>query len=183
MLDVLASRWHLLFIRGVVSVAFGIVALVLSQLTIDALGILFGLYALVDGWLALALALRMRRRPGFGSLICEALVSIGASVIILARSLALPLPALQTIVPTWMIFRGITVLALSFEVHEEVSGAWPLPLAAALSILCGLLLIVAFSSSVQAIVWVLTLYSLAVGAAMMTLALRFRRFADEIPVV
>jgi uncharacterized membrane protein HdeD (DUF308 family) len=86
-------------------------------------------------------------------------------------------------VSTWAIFRGITVIALSIELHEEVSGAWSLPLAAALSILCGLLLMVGFNPSAQAMVWILTLYSLAVGTAMMTLALRFRRFAAEIPVV
>ena len=183
MLGVLASRWYLLLIRGVVSVGFGIIALVLSHLTIGALGILFGLYALADGWLALALALRMRRRPGFGSLICEALVSIGAGLIILAVTVALPPSVVQTIVSTWIIFRGITWIALSIELHEEVSGAWPLPLAAALSILCGFALMVGFDTSVQALVWVLTLYSLAVGTAMMTLAFRFRRFAAEIPVV
>lgn len=182
MLGVLASRWYLLFIRGGISLAFGVFVLVLSHLTIRALGILFGMYALADGLLALVLALLMRRRPGFGSLICETLVSIGAGIITLALSVALPPPALQTIVSIWVIFRGVTVIALSIELQDEVSGAWPLPLAATLSILCGLVMF-GLNTSVQAMVWVLALYSLAVGTAMMTLALRFRRFAGEIPVV
>ena len=182
MLSVLVARWYLLLARGLASIAFGVFALVLSHLTVGALTILLGLYALLDGSLALALTVRMRGRAGFGSLMCETLVSVVTGIVAMALS-ALPPTALLSIASTWVIFRGIALIALSIELREEVSGAWPLPLAAAVSILCGFVLMLGFETAgALAMVWILAVYGVAVGIALMVLALRFQRFAAEIPV-
>jgi uncharacterized membrane protein HdeD (DUF308 family) len=181
MLRVFVARWRILFVRGILSIAFGFFALVLSQLTSQALILAFGLYALVDGFLAFALAVRMRGQAGFGSLMCEALASFGAGLLTLALS-TVPAMALLTIIAAWVVFRGICVIVLSIELHEEVSGAWPLPVAGALSILCGALLKLGPEPGPLTVVWVVALYAVAVGTAMTVLAVHFRRFAAEIPV-
>jgi uncharacterized membrane protein HdeD (DUF308 family) len=89
-LNVLVSRWYRLLGPGVVSIAFGVFVPLFSHMTVQALTIVFGVYAFLAGALALALGVRMRGPAGFGSLLCDALASIGAGVAAMLLSM-LPL--------------------------------------------------------------------------------------------
>ena len=68
MLTVLAGQWPVLLLRAVIAILFGVLALVWPGLTLGALIILFGAYALVDGIAALVMAVASRGLQGFGSL-------------------------------------------------------------------------------------------------------------------
>jgi uncharacterized membrane protein HdeD (DUF308 family) len=54
MLAYLTRHWWSVALRGVLAVAFGVVAWIWPNITLHALVLLFGFYALVDGLLALA---------------------------------------------------------------------------------------------------------------------------------
>jgi uncharacterized membrane protein HdeD (DUF308 family) len=54
MLEYLTRHWWSVALRGVLAVAFGVVAWIWPHITVHALVLLYGFYALVDGLLALA---------------------------------------------------------------------------------------------------------------------------------
>ena len=66
------------------AVLFGMLVLFWPGLTPTTLVLPFGTYALVDGVVALIIAFTARDLQGFGSLLFEGLVHIGAGVIALA---------------------------------------------------------------------------------------------------
>ena len=79
MLDVLARNWWALALQGVVAILFGLAALIWPGLTLTALVLLFGAYALVDGVFAAVAALaRAGRERRWWVLLLEGLLGIAA---------------------------------------------------------------------------------------------------------
>src|SRR5213082_1308003 len=57
MLHALARNWWLLLLRGIAAVVFGILAFIMPGLTLLTLIVLYGVYALFDGVVAIAAAI------------------------------------------------------------------------------------------------------------------------------
>src|SRR5512138_1795361 len=82
----MATRWWALVIRGLAAITFGILAFVKPSISLLALVILWGAYALVDGVFAIVLSIRGARVvQGWGWLLAGGLVSIGAGVFAFLR--------------------------------------------------------------------------------------------------
>jgi uncharacterized membrane protein HdeD (DUF308 family) len=60
----LVHNWPLLVVRGVAAIVFGVVAFGAPTLSLSVLVFLFGAYALADGVLAMASAIRGARASG-----------------------------------------------------------------------------------------------------------------------
>lgn len=181
MLAVLAAQWGLLLFRGVMGVLFGIVALIWPGLTLMALVALFGAYALIDGGVALILAFSARGNPGFGSLLAEAIFGIGAGVVTFLYP-GITAIALLAVIAAWAILTGIAALASAFALRRELAGEWPLPVAGALSLVLGILLLLQPGAGALAVVWLIAMYALLAGSVMIALALRLRQFAQEMRI-
>jgi uncharacterized membrane protein HdeD (DUF308 family) len=177
MLTVLAADWALLLFRASIALLFGIVALAWPELTPIALVFLFSGYALVDGIAALIVAFGASGCPGFGSLLFEGLVRLGASVIALAasRHVALALPAFLA---AWAGLSGVGEVAVAVVLRREMAGEWPLPIAGALSLLVAMFLMIS-RGGMPALVWLIGPYSILFGFALVALALRLRRLSRE----
>ena len=57
MIGLFTKNWWVLLLRGIVAVLFGILAITRPGITLAALVLLFGMYALVDGCFALFAAI------------------------------------------------------------------------------------------------------------------------------
>ena len=173
----LAMNWPFLALRAAVAAIFGMAAILLPSISLRNLVMLFGAYAAVDGALALIVALASRGVPGFGRLLFEAVVRIGVGFFAFLAP-ALTALALTKIVAVWAVASGVAAIAVALGLRREVSGEWPLPLAGALSLLSGLLL-VALPATPE-LNWVIGPYALLFGFTLLALALRLRQLAFEI---
>jgi uncharacterized membrane protein HdeD (DUF308 family) len=179
MLASLAANWSLLLCRGALAILFGILIFLWTGLTLTELVFLFGAYALVDGILALFVALRTRSLPGFGSLLFEGFVRIAAGVCVFAYP-GITETSLLMSFASWVILSGIAEIVLAMALSEEVSGEWPLPVAGTLSISLGVWLMMLSNPAVLALE--IGFYALIFGMTLMALALRLRQLAQEMPV-
>jgi len=179
MLASLAANWSLLMYRGGLAILFGILILLWTGLTLAGLTFLFGAYALVDGILALVVALRTRSLPGFGSLLFEGFVRIAAGGCVFAYP-SITETSLLMYFASWVILSGIAEIVIAIELSDEVSGEWPLPVAGTLSISLGVWLIVLSNPEVLALE--MGFYALIFGITLTALALRLRQLSQEIPV-
>ena len=94
----LLSNYRTMFLfRGIAAVLFGIIALVWPSITLSALVLVFGVFAVISGITAVAAALRNTEFPGWGFLLFEGILGILAGAIALAwpgnRSARFHLPA------------------------------------------------------------------------------------------
>jgi uncharacterized membrane protein HdeD (DUF308 family) len=139
---------------------------------------LFAAYAAVDGVLALILALSVNGVPGFGSLLFEALVRVGVAIFAFASPARAAL-ALNDVFAGWAVLSGIAAIAVAVALRRELSGEWPLPLAGAVSVLSGVLLVTVGAPDLR---WVAGPFALLFALTLVALARRFRQLAEEIAV-
>ena len=171
-LETLTERWWIPVFRGIAAIIFGVLALVAPKLGLLALVVMWGVCAIVDGAFNLSLAGWASRAGGrWGWYVFEGLVSIAAGVFAFAYP-GLTAMARLFVIAAWAIVTGIIEIAASIELRHAVSGEWMLALAGVLSIALGILLFVHPASGALAVVWLIGLYAVAFGSALIGLGVR-----------
>jgi uncharacterized membrane protein HdeD (DUF308 family) len=170
-----ATSWWALALRGLVTVLFGLAALLWPGLILAVLIVLFGAYALVDGVLAVVAAFRSSgrgmRRP---LLLIEGAISIlfGILVLLLPSLTAL---ALLYIIAFWAILSGIARIVMAIMLHREIENEWSIALSGVLSVVLGITLVLLPDAGLIAYTWLIGLLALAVGFALIYYAFSVRR--------
>ncbi|WP_208882869.1 HdeD family acid-resistance protein [Streptomyces sp. PBH53] len=169
----------LLGARGMAAVVFGAVTPAWPQVTVVALALVFGAYALADGALLMATAWRHRRarRPA------AACAGAGVLSVVAAAATALwPDPTALTLVVmagAWAITTGCLKLWAATRMrHERHARLWRI--SAAASVAAGVLLWLRPDTGAPAIALILSLYALVVGGIRPAAAWReYRTHADH----
>ncbi|HEV8164756.1 MAG TPA: DUF308 domain-containing protein, partial [Actinomycetota bacterium] len=168
--------WWSVALRGVLAVAFGVVAWIWPHITVHALVLLYGFYALVDGLLALAALLvggsLVRERRVW--LLVEGVAGIAAGVIAFLWP-GITALVLLYLIAAWAIATGILEIAAAVWLRRELRGEWLLALGGVVSVLFGVFLIVRPGEGAIAVVWLIGLFAIVFGVALIGLGLRLRR--------
>ena len=180
MLIPLANNWGILLLRGVLSIAFGLMALLVPAITLAALILLFGVYAFADGVLALITAIGGRGRRGFWSLLLGGIAGIAAGVITFLYP-GLTAITLLFVVAWWAIFSGAMAIASAIALRKELNGEWALGLSGILSMIFGVLLLLQWQVGLLAMVWIIGIYAIAAGIVLIPLAFRLRSLSHRGP--
>jgi uncharacterized membrane protein HdeD (DUF308 family) len=170
---VLVRNWWALALRGALAVLFGVVAFVMPGLTLAVLIALFGAYALIDGILAIVAGVKAaEHHERFGSLLWRGAVGIAAGLV------AFILPAatavvLTLIVGVWAMITGVLEIVAAVHLHRA-HGEWLLIASGVLSVVFGIMLVVAPGFGMLTLVWIIGGYAIVFGLIMLILAFRLR---------
>ena len=167
----LSENWWVLALRGLLAVLFGFAALVLPLGTLEAVGRLFGAYAILEG--ALVVLIGMRGTQYRGAFLSEGAFGIVAGLVALAWPGVTALVLLY-VIAIWAILSGIAEIIAAVALRREIEGEWVLFLVGVLSVVLGVAMAVLPSVGVLSLIWLVGLYALAVGVAMIVLAFRVR---------
>ncbi|MBB4935047.1 uncharacterized membrane protein HdeD (DUF308 family) [Lipingzhangella halophila] len=172
MLEFLARDWWVLTVRGAAAIVFGLLALLWPGITLLALAVVFGVYALADGVLAALASVRTgsaHRLP----LVLEAIFGLvfGAAAIIWPGITVL---VLVVVIGAWAFATGIFEIFTAVRLRAELEGEWLLILAGILSVLFGLLVWFWPVTAAVAVAWIIGVYALVFGAVLFVLSLRLR---------
>src|SRR5574339_450652 len=177
----LSQNWWLLVLRGVLGILFGIAAFVWPGITLLTLIILFGVYAIVDGAVAVGTGLsRTKDSPRWWTFLVEGLLSIGAGVV------ALIWPGVTTlvliyIIAGWAIFTGILEIVATIRLRHEITNEWMLALGGLISVALGVLLFFQPAAGSLAIVWTIASYAVIFGVLLVVLGFRLRNWRAPEP--
>jgi uncharacterized membrane protein HdeD (DUF308 family) len=176
LLQRLAKHWWVFVIRGVLAILFGIGAFFWPGITLAALILVFGAYAVVDGAFALVAAFANRgAHEGFPwALLLVGLVGVGAGLLTFFYP-GLTAFALLFFIAFWNIVRGIFEIVVAIRLRKELEGEGWLMLGGAASVLFGLLLIARPGAGALALLWL-------IGAiVMIALGFRLKGAARHVP--
>src|SRR3989441_6792602 len=153
MTTVLLRNWWALALRGVLAILLGVAVVVLPGVTLAALVVLFGAYALVDGVLAIIAGVRAaERHERWWSPVLKGLAGIAAGVVTFVQP-ALTALALLYLIGGWGIVTGI--LEIVAAVHPPPApGAGVFVPHGVLSFLFGLLLLLLPRAGLPTLPWV-----------------------------
>jgi uncharacterized membrane protein HdeD (DUF308 family) len=178
MCALLAQNWWAVALRGVFAVLFGLIALAVPGATILSLVLFFSAYMLVDGVFGIVAAVRAARQgERWGLLILEGLANIAVGVI------AFVWPGLTAItfvllLAAWSLISGGLMLGAAFRL-SQAHGRWWLALGGIVSIVFGVLLVMAPVLGAVVLTWWLGAYALIFGIALLVLAFKLRGRKDD----
>jgi uncharacterized membrane protein HdeD (DUF308 family) len=171
---VLARNWWALALRGLVAVLFGIAAFSMPGITLTALVLLYGAFALVDGVFAVAAALigRTHGMPWWAMLV-QGLFGIAIGILTFAWPEITAL-ALLYVIAAWAVVTGVFEIVTAIRLRKEIQGEWLLALSGALSVCFGLALVVYPGAGALAVVWLIGAYAITFGVLLIVLGFRLR---------
>jgi uncharacterized membrane protein HdeD (DUF308 family) len=169
------GHWWALALRGAIAILFGLAALLRPGIALEALILLFGAYALVDGVFAIVGVFGGTRggTPRW-LLVIEGIAGI------LAGLIAFVLPGLTAIlllylIAAWAVITGISEIATAIRLRQEITGEWALIIGGALSIIFGVILaVIGPVAGLFSLVWLIGVYALAFGILMLITAFQVR---------
>lgn len=174
MTEWLSAGWKFLIIRGVVGIAFGVMVIVWPDITILALVVVWGVWALLDGVGSLAQAFQRGSSGGR-----RVLLVVMGIIALIAAIFAISNPFSAAAVLTWIIGIWLIVRGL-FELFGAFSSARPAPrwlllLSAAFSLVIGILCVGHPATMTFAFVIWLGIMAIAWGVAFLVAGLVSRR--------
>ncbi len=174
MLSLFAGRWWAVLLRGIVVLAFGVLAFAWPGVTVATLVLLFGFYALMDGIFSLVSAIGGRRhREDRWLLVLEGIVGIWAGIVTL-RSPAITAVALVFFISIWAMATGFLRIVAAMRLRKEISGEVWLALSGVLSVLFAFMLMLNPGIGVIALIWLIGGYALMMGVFLILLGVELR---------
>ncbi len=177
--DQLARYWWLVALRGIAAILFGVLAFVWPGITLAVLVILFGAYALVDGILGLIAALRGETQHRL-ALALEGVVSVVAGLVAFVWP-GLTALALLYIIAFWAIVTGALEIFAAVRLRRIITNELGLIIGGVLSVLFGIVLLVAPGAGALAVVFLIGAYAIVFGIALLGLAWRLREHSQTAP--
>ncbi len=168
----LAKNWWLLVLRGVAAILFGILTVVWPGASLASLVILFGAYALVEGFTSLVFAFTAEGR--MGTWILHALFGIAAGILTFVYP-GITAISLYAIIAGWAIITGIVEIVVASQLRGMVEGVGAVVFAGIVSILFGAMLVALPVAGVVALVSVIATMAIMSGIAWVTFGVRLHR--------
>ncbi len=181
MIQAMAQSWWLFALRGVAAIIFGVLAFVSPGATILALVLVFGIYAVVDGGLAVIAAFQMRGAVDrWWVVLLEGLAGIVVGIIAIVYP-QITAGALLLLIAFWAVFTGIMEIIAAIRLRREINNEWSLILAGVLSVILGVILVAYPAAGAVGLVWAIGAYAVLFGVMMLYLAFRLRGISTSQP--
>jgi uncharacterized membrane protein HdeD (DUF308 family) len=173
-----ADRWLMVGMRGLLTVFFGILALLWPGLTLAALVLLFGAYALVDGVFALVVGVRSK----WWGVALIGVLGIVAGLVTF-RYPGLTALSLLYLIAAWAVVRGVFEIIAAIRLRRELTNEWLLILSGVASIVFGVLLYLFPGAGALSVVWLIGAFALWLGMLMLFLAFRLKKLPERVAEV
>jgi len=176
----LISNFRTMFLfRGIAAVLFGVIALVWPKLTLSALVLVFGVFAVISGITAVVAALRNTEFPGWGLLLLQGILGI------LAGAIALVFPGITALaflylLAAWAIITGILEVIAPLSFPMSTGRAVLMVLAGALSVIFGILIAAQPAAGLLAVVWLIGVYAILFGIMYIVVYFESRSLAASV---
>jgi uncharacterized membrane protein HdeD (DUF308 family) len=175
--SVLADNWWKLLLRGVIAIAFGVLTFMQPGISLSALVLVFGAYALVDGVLAIWTAIAGRGQiEHWVVLLLGGLGGVGIGV------LTFMVPGITAIVlefyiAFWAILVGMLGIVTGVRLRKEISGEWALILSGILAVVFGAYIISQPINGALSILSILATFAILYGILLSMVAFKVKSLA------
>jgi uncharacterized membrane protein HdeD (DUF308 family) len=181
MLHALAKGWWLLLLRGIASIIFGVLAFAWPGLTLVTLVLFYGAFVLIDGVIALIAAFSSGPKPvPTWWLVVVGLLSIAAGIVTFMMP-GITAILLVLFMGAWALVHGIFEIIGAIQLRKEIDNEWMLILSGVVSVLFGLIVLIAPGAGALGLIWVIAAYSIVFGITFIALALRLRKHSHAQP--
>ena len=162
MQQLLNNYRNMFLFRGIAAIVFGVLTLVWPKLTILALVVLFGIFAIISGIAVVAAALQNREEHGWGLLLFEGILwlLVGAVALVWPGVTALSFLYLLAV---WAVITGILEMIAPLSFPMSGGRGVLMVLSGLISIIFGIVIAVQPVSGLLAVTWLIGIYAIVFG--------------------
>jgi uncharacterized membrane protein HdeD (DUF308 family) len=172
--DVLTRNWGWIVMRGVVAILFGILAFAMPGITLAALVLVWGVYALADGIAAIVAGFKMKAWP----LIVIGIIGIAAGVATFVYP-GITALVLLTFIAGWAFVTGIFQIITAIRFRKVIQNEWMLAFSGVLSVAFGAIMFARPGAGALAVVWIIGCYALLTGVLQLMLGFRIKGLSNR----
>lgn len=175
MFRIYGKFWWSFLLRGILATLFGLIAIFLPGITLEVMTIFLGAFLVVDGFVSFYVSLKGRGRGlNWGVLLLEGLLGIAVGVFTLIWP-GITVLVIVLLVAFWAMVTGVLEIIAAVSLRNEIQGEWLLGLSGILSILFSVILFVNPGIGAVTLIWLIGIYAIVFGVAMIFLGLRLRK--------
>jgi uncharacterized membrane protein HdeD (DUF308 family) len=177
MLDDLARNWWLVLLRGICAIAFGALTLIWPGLSLLTLVLLYGVFALFDGGLAVVAAIMGGAPSPRWWLALVGVLGIAAGAVTLLWP-GITGIVLLYFIAGWAIAAGVFEIVGAFRLRKEIEGEWWLIATGVVSVLFGALILMFPGAGALGIAFAIGWFAIVYGVLLIGLSLRLKKHAE-----
>jgi uncharacterized membrane protein HdeD (DUF308 family) len=162
MQQLLNNYRNMFLFRGLAAIVFGVLTLVWPKLTVLALVLLFGIFAIISGITVVAAALQNREEHGWGVLLFEGILWLLVGVVALIWPGVTALSFLY-LLAAWAIITGILEVIAPLSFPMSGGRGVLMALSGLVSIVFGIVIAVQPAAGLLAVVWLIGIYAIVFG--------------------
>ena len=174
MVPIITRHWWVLVLRGIIALAFGILALLFPGVTIAFAAAFFAAYLIIDGVLAIVAGIRAaeahRRWWPFA---LEGLIGLAAGILAFIWP-EVTIVVMVALVAAWAILSGLAMLLPAFRLPPGSGRGW-LIFSGAISLLLGIVILIQPATGLFYIVLSIGVYAIIFGIGLLALGFHVRR--------
>lgn len=176
------SRW--LIVAGVAQILFGAIVVIWPGISLTALTIVFGAFALTYGLFGIGAALNMlaHKSTDWVPFFISGLAGVVVGVITFVHPAVTAL-SLTYLVAAWAVIAGVGMVIGAIDLWGAIEGAAWLALNGVLSIAFGVLVAAQPDAGVLAILWLIASYAIIAGITHLVAAWQINQFRDAVAKV
>ena len=180
MLEKISRNWWMFALRGVVAIIFGVVAFAQPEQALQALILVFGAYALVDGIFAMFAGIAARGYfERWWAMLLEGMAGVVIGLLTFFWPNITALVLLYSIA-AWALITGIFEIVVAIQLRRVITGEWMLILGGLLSIIFGILLFVFPALGAVSVIWMIGIYAIVFGILEIVFAYRLHALLREL---
>src|ERR1051326_4337853 len=189
MIRLLIQNWWLLFLRGVLAIAFAIFIFIflpflpapfLRQFAFAGLAAIFALFTFATGVLTMAAAVLKAGSHGFSGLLLVDGIAVTTGGLMILLFPGLTLMHVIQLIALVVLLAGILELVAGIHLRRHVTDEWMLISGGIISLAFATALLLTRVESIAAALTWISVYTFANGLAMIGLALRLRSLRNSI---
>jgi uncharacterized membrane protein HdeD (DUF308 family) len=156
-------NWASMLLKGVLGITFGIILLVWPRDTIEALLIIFGIFALLVGIIfAIAFFLEVSRKEKWGFSLGVAMVSIFLGILSIART-EVTAAVFFLLLVAWLLAYGAIMMASGTGMDPQFKYRWLMIVEGILSIVVALCMMLFTAPTLKLLVFLFGSYIIVMG--------------------
>jgi len=178
--QVLSDNWWKLLLRGLVAIAFGILVFMQPGMSLEALVLLFGAYALIDGVMAIWTAISGRNViEHWVVLLLGGLCGVGIGVLTFMVP-GITALVLEFYIAFWAILIGVLGIVAGVRLRKEITGEWALILSGILGVAFGGYIISQPINGALSILAILATFAILYGILISMVAFKVKGLAKTV---
>ena len=172
--DALQRSWWVYLLQGIVTVLFGLAALIWPLVALLSLFVLFAVFAVIVGISRIVISLLNRQESGWWLVLISGIASLVAGIVAFAWPGLTGLVLLYVIAAQALLF-GVTALWRTVRNWGEAQDRWMTLLSGIAAIIFGILAFVWPGATAITLAWVIGIYAMIFGVSEIVSSFMIRR--------